>query len=113
MPPYHQMGQFVPPKIWLTQYFQRNASEPRGILRMSFFGCSATLDNNDVKKKIKPAGFRNPLEITTPLDRPDITYTIVPMPSNSKTTFLALSASLPEKPEGGWDATDRPLQCAS
>jgi superfamily II DNA helicase RecQ len=80
---------------------------------VAFFGCSATLDNNDLKKIIKSAGFRNPLEITTPLDRPDITYTIVPMPSNSKTTFLALSALLPEMPEEGWDDTDRPFQCTN
>jgi superfamily II DNA/RNA helicase len=47
------------------------------------------------------------------LDRPDMTYTIVPMPSNSKTSFLGLSALLPDMPEQGWDDKDRPFQCTT
>ena len=80
---------------------------------VAFFGYSATLDKNDLKTIIRSAGFRNPLTINTPLDRPDITYTIVPMPSNSKTSFLGLSALLPDMPEQGWDGKDRPFQCTT
>ena len=95
------------------EYGQLNAFRQMLPNHVAFFGCSATLDKNELKKIIQSAGFRNPLEISTPLDRPDITYTIVPMPYGSKTSFLGLSALLPEVPKGGWDDTDRPFQCAT
>ena len=95
------------------EYGQLNTFRQMLPNHVAFFGCSATLDKSDLKSIIKSAGFRNPLTITTPLDRPDITYTIARMPCNSKTSFLGLTALLPEMPEEGWDDTDRPFQCAT
>jgi superfamily II DNA helicase RecQ len=95
------------------EYRQLNTFRQMVPNHVAFFGCSATIDKNDLKAIIKSAGFRNPLVISTPLDRPDITYTIVPMPSNSKTSFLGLSALLPDVPEQGWDDMDRPFQCTT
>src|SRR6266850_627681 len=95
------------------EYGQLNTFRQMVPNHVAFFGCSATLDKHDLKIIIRSAGFRKPFIINTPLDRPDITYTIVPMPSNSKKSFLGLSALLPDMLEQGWDDKDRPFHCTT
>ena len=98
-------------KGFQPEYGQINLFRERLPDHVPFFGYSATIDDKAMASIIKTVGFRNPEIIRTPLDRPNITYAIIPIPKDTKGSYSALTALLPD--QNLISKASKPLNCSS